>query len=67
MLNDDFFDLNENPEMPDLSIIGKAIMNAQNQKSKIIIGSINVVKVKEEKPRMTLREELEFLRRDTQI
>ncbi len=67
MENDTFFDLNENPKIPDVSAVGKALMNTQNQQPKVVIGSLHVSQVSKQKKVKTLREELEFIRRDTQI
>ncbi|WP_299135505.1 hypothetical protein [uncultured Tenacibaculum sp.] len=65
--NDSFFDLNENPKIPDVSVVGKAFMNVQNQQPKVVIGNLTVAQVVKKTPSKTLREELEVIRRDTQL
>lgn len=67
-MNDDhFFDLNENPKMPDVSVVGKALLDAQNQQPKVVIGNLNVIEGSKKMKPKTLREELECVRRDTQV
>ena len=65
MNNDNFFDLNENPKMPDVSEVGKALMNSQNSQPKVVIGNLIVSENKGTHQSKSLREQLEYVRRDT--
>ena len=57
-------DVNDHPNMPDLSMIGKAMLGQNNKKSKLVIGNVSFVsESKADKPK-TFREELEELRKD---
>ncbi len=65
MNNDNFFDLNENPKMPDVSEVGKALLSSQNSQPKVVIGNLIVSEKQANGQGKNLREQLEHVRRDT--
>lgn len=66
MREDQFFNLNDNPQMPDTSIIQKILFERQMQQPDVVIGNLIVSEIKNKKIPKTIAEELECIRRDTE-